>query len=304
MRSCMSIVDRPLSTQLGDRIDDGRTSWAGRVRGGEGEGSVGGGAPAGTGVSPRTDDEHGVRVVVRSQLFRVSGGGVGPAHDGRARGPQRPESGRVGAGLGGKVTAEAEHVRPRPEPGPGGAGVAPAQFPSSRNEPAGVRRRLGVEPDGGLREPGRQVAGGFGCFGGVLSQVAGDVLFGDLRTLQAADDGEWSDLADPLDHPAADDQQDVGAVLDGEGVVVDLDGDGLAGVLDADVDALLGDCWPQGRPSDWSAGRLARRHESPKVVMTQRAAGITDPTARSPTSRFSPDAPIGFDGALLIVCSG
>jgi len=50
-----------------------------------------------------------------------------------------------------------------------------------------------------------------------------------------------SEPGDLLAAGAAGDEEDVGAVLDGERVVVDLDADGLAGVLNADVDALLGE---------------------------------------------------------------
>jgi hypothetical protein len=37
-----------------------------------------------------------------------------------------------------------------------------------------------------------------------------------------------------------------------------------------------------GRPSGWSARRLDRRHESPKVVMTQRAASTHGPDREEP----------------------
>src|SRR5215213_4015962 len=41
-------------------------------------------------------------------------------------------------------------------------------------------------------------------------------------------------------------------------------------------------CSSQGRPSGWSARRLDRRHESPKVVMTQRAASTSGPDREEP----------------------
>ncbi len=116
--------------------------------------------------------------------------------------PFRPEQ-LDRAGVGALAPClHAPHVRPRSEPRPGRAGVRSSEGPSGGDQPAGVPGRVGKEPDGGVGEPGGQVAGGFGGFGGVLGQVSGHVLFGDLRAGQPAGDGERSDLRAPLDDPA------------------------------------------------------------------------------------------------------
>jgi hypothetical protein len=93
-------------------------------------------------------------------------------------------------------------VCPGAEAGPALAGVGAAEGPGGGDEPAGVPCRVGVDPDGGVGEPGRQVSGGLGGFGGVLGEVAGDVLFGDLRAGQPAGDGQRLDVLAPLDDPA------------------------------------------------------------------------------------------------------
>ena len=108
-------------------------------------------------------------------------------------GAQRLVGRGVAAGLGGEVTAEAEHVGPAAQAAPGVAPVLPlllgrpvlgagAELVGERDQAAemgvGVAVLLGRF---GGHAPGDGQPGGFGRLRGVLRQVAGDRLGGDLR---------------------------------------------------------------------------------------------------------------------------
>ena len=122
----------------------------------------------------------------------------------------------VGAGLGEEVAAEAEHVGPLAQPVVRGAavlvkgcaGFGAAEAPGRGDEPADVRRGVGVAGDGGRGEPVREQADGLGGLGGVLGEVGGDVEVVDRGAVgEPAGGGGVADdpdveLAAPAQQPA------------------------------------------------------------------------------------------------------
>src|SRR4051794_32641950 len=87
------------------------------------------------------------------------------------------ESGRVPAGLGGEVTAEAEHVRPLREAKAGHLGE-PAEAPALSDQPACVGADVEPVQVVGRSYPPVERADAFSGLGGVLGDVAGDGLIG------------------------------------------------------------------------------------------------------------------------------
>lgn len=142
--------------------------------GGGEDGFAGGVAVAG--VLPVGEDEHGVRLGVVDAEGGVSlcGAVVGA---GLAEGA---EGGGVAAGLGGEVAAEAKHVSPGPQPP---VRVGAVQVAACGDESAGVVRDLVAVEFGEFADAAVEGAGVLGGFGGVLGDVGGDGLFGDVRAV-------------------------------------------------------------------------------------------------------------------------
>src|SRR5690606_24304741 len=148
------------------------------------------------GVGPVGEGEGGGFLVV----------GVGQAEGGAllggavvgARLAEFAEGGGVAAGLGGEVAAEAEHVGPVAEFAVGVEGV---EVEACGDEPGRV---LGdVEQDEGFLVADAAVhgAGGLGCFGGVLGDVGGDRLLGDVLAVAEGADRAYVELGAPSQGP-------------------------------------------------------------------------------------------------------
>lgn len=168
--------------------------------GGVGEQGITGSAPAGAGEGQPVDQQGGF-------LLRADCGGVGALPDDPAL-PQVVEGHRVGTGFGQEVATEAEHVCPAAEFGPaGGLGKVPA----GGDEPLRMRAgRIGVQVDGLGGQPAGGVAGGLGGFGGVLGQVAGGGVVGEvLLTGQP----QRADVSENVDDGNTDDGSSFGFVV-------------------------------------------------------------------------------------------
>lgn len=142
--------------------------------GGGEDGFAGGVAVAG--VLPVGEDEDGVRLaVVQGEGGVFLGGAVVGACL-----TQGAEGGGVAAGLGGEVAAEAKHVSPGPQPP---VRVGAVQVAACGDESAGVVRDLVAVEFGEFADAAVEGAGVLGGFGGVLGDVGGDGLFGDVRAV-------------------------------------------------------------------------------------------------------------------------
>ncbi len=179
-------------------------SLAGHGGGGVGEEGVAEGAPAGAGVGEVGDQDGGFFLVFVGQVVVFGAAPDDPVV------AQDAEGDGVPAGLGEEVAAEAEHVGPFAQ-SPVRALVLFAESEAgdvAAEAPAGVDQSFDVaavgvrvEIDGLTGQPGGDVAGGFGGFGGVLGEVAGDHLVGDGPIAGDAD-GPDVELLAPGDVPA------------------------------------------------------------------------------------------------------
>lgn len=147
-----------------------------------------------SGVLPVGEDEDGVRfAVLQAEGSAFLGGaevGAGLA--------EFAEGGRVPAGFRAEVTAEAEHVRPGPEPPVRVQGV---EVLAGLDESACVVGDLVAVEFGEFADAAVEGAGVLGGLGGVLGDVGGDSLFGDVGAVTEGLDRADVELGAPPEGP-------------------------------------------------------------------------------------------------------